>query len=163
MDNDNAITGRTGSAVKIRHCPATVKDEHLLSITTALSGKVTVDVLSQETGPVRNQEHFRGGGYETHSYWLSAVSLRFRHSPGALSRPLPAPSPIRWAPSFPAQPSSWCKAAKTSAPPRPTLAGKFQFNVDSTGRYSVRAEAKTFAPPAAKKCLPSRATASTSA
>ncbi len=65
MDNNNRITGSTGSAVKIRHCPATVKDEYLLSITTALSGKVTVNVLSQETGPVRNQEHFRGGGYET--------------------------------------------------------------------------------------------------
>ena len=53
MDNHNRITGCTGSAVKIRHCPATVKDEYRLSTTTAPSGKVTVRVLSQETGPVR--------------------------------------------------------------------------------------------------------------
>ncbi len=56
MDNHNAITGCTGSAVKIRHCPATVKDEVPTVDNHCAQREGDSQVLSQETGPVRQRK-----------------------------------------------------------------------------------------------------------
>ena len=53
MENHNPITGCTGSAVKIRHCPATVMDEQPTVDNHCAQREGDSWVLSQETGPVR--------------------------------------------------------------------------------------------------------------
>ena len=62
MENHNHITGCSGSAVKRRHCPATVRDEAPTVDNHCAQREGDRGVPSQETGPV-NTPDFRGGVY----------------------------------------------------------------------------------------------------
>ena len=65
MENHNPITGCTGRAVKVRHCPATVEDKLPNAEYHCAQREGDIWVPSQETGPVRNAKHFRGGVHAT--------------------------------------------------------------------------------------------------
>jgi hypothetical protein len=66
MDHQNHITGCTGSAVKFRHCPATVMDSFLTTENHCAQREGGRRVLSQETGLVINSRNFRRGSYASH-------------------------------------------------------------------------------------------------
>ena len=68
MEKHNPITGCTGSAVKLRHCPATVMDEASTTGNHCAQREGGRRVLSQETGPVKTTPDFRGGVYAQDSH-----------------------------------------------------------------------------------------------
>jgi hypothetical protein len=68
MHNYNHITGCSGSAVKLRHCPATVMDELSTAGNHCAQREGGRRVQSQETGLVSTQPDFRGGVYAQNSY-----------------------------------------------------------------------------------------------
>jgi iron complex transport system substrate-binding protein len=76
-DNYNSITGCSGSAVKLRHCPATVKDESSAVDNHCAQREGDSRVLSQETGPVTTTRDFRGGVHAAHDHcpFSSAISI----------------------------------------------------------------------------------------
>ena len=64
----NHITECSGSAVKFRHCPATVMDELSTAENHCAQREGDRQVLSQETGSVNTTPYFRGGVYAQTTY-----------------------------------------------------------------------------------------------
>ncbi len=145
MDNHNQITGCTGSAVKLRHCPATVKDEIPTVENHCAQREGDSRVLSQETGPVRNYEHFRGGVYATDYSYCCSSAGDFGRRPGRLSRPSTGTVTDSLGAVISGATVVLVQSGKDISTTTSDAAGKFQFKIDHAGRYSVRAEAKTFA------------------
>src|SRR5580698_7565909 len=87
------FTGCTGSAVKLRHCPATVKDEAPTVDNHCAQREGDSWVLSQETGPVSNLKLFRGGRLcDALLLFFFFCCWCFAFQRGRLNRPSPAPS-----------------------------------------------------------------------